>query len=199
MPNSIETMRIGVLADTHIPHRLPRLPPSVIEVFTNAGVGLIIHAGDVDDPRFLEPLSRVAPVIAVQGNVHPQDFSRGGARLPSHVELALYGRRLIVTHGHQRGVIGFCGKVAAVAALQVGLLTRGRINRYIARRLHRRFPWADVIVFGHTHKPFQKWVKGTFFFNPGTVLPYDYQGPSVGILTLGCETLEAEIVPLPEE
>lgn len=199
MANGTEALRIGVLSDTHMPHRLPQLPPSVVEVFTTAAVDFILHAGDVDDPRFLEPLSHVAPVIAVRGNAHPQDLSRGGAELPYHVELAFCGRRLIMTHGHRRGVIGFWGKIAAVAALRIGLLTRERINWHIARWLCRRFPQADVVVFGHTHRPFQTWIGDTFFFNPGAVLRDDNRAPSVGILTLGCEALEAEIVSLPPE
>ena len=195
----VETVHIGVLSDTHMPYRLPELPSSVVEVFADARVDLILHAGDVDDPRFLSPLSCLAPVIAVQGNVHPQDLSRGGADLPFHVEVAVCGRRLIVTHGHRRGLMAFWGKVAVVMALQVGLLTRDRVNRHLVRRLYRGFPWADVVVFGHTHKPFQGWVESTFFFNPGAVLGGDNQPPSVGLLTLGCGRLEAKVVPLPLE
>lgn len=182
-----------------MPHRLPQLPRSVVEVFADAAVDLILHAGDVDDPRFLEPLSHVAPVIAVRGNIHPQDFSRGGAELPYHVELCLCGRRLLVTHGHRRGLVGFGSKVVAFAALRIGLLTKKRINWHIARRLHRRFPWADVVVFGHTHQPFQAWIDGTFFFNPGAVLRADELMPSLGFLTLGHTALEATIVSLPRK
>jgi len=189
-------MRIGVLSDTHLPHRLPQLPASVVEAFTHAAVDLILHAGDVDDPGALKPLSQVAPVIAVQGNFHLWDLSRGGASLPHHVELTLCGRRMIVTHGLGRGMRGFLGHVAPAVACQLGLLTRERINRRIARRLHRRFPWADVVIFGHTHQPFQTWIDGTFFFNPGAVAQDEGRMPSVSILTLGRDVLEAELVPL---
>ena len=95
--------------------------------------------------------------------------------------------------------MAFWGKVAVVMALRVGLLTRDHVNRHLVRRLHHCFPWADVIVFGHTHKPFQEWVENTFFFNPGSVLGGDNQMPSVGLLTLGCESLEAKVVSLPLE
>ena len=196
MKNKVEAMRIGVLADTHVPHRLPQLPSAVVEVFADAAIDLILHAGDVDDMRCLEPLGRVAPIIAVRGNVHLQDFSRAGAELPSQVTLNWCGRRLVVIHGHRPGPIGFLGKVVAVMALKIDVLTRERINWHITRRLQRRFPWADVVVFGHTHEAFETWIGDTFFFNPGAVLPEEDQVPSVGILTLGCNTLEAEIVPL---
>ena len=192
-------MHIGVLSDTHLPHRLRHLPPSVVEVFATAALDLILHAGDVNDLRSLEPLSHLAPVIAVQGNAHLQDLSRGGAELPYHVELVLCGRRLILTHGHWRGMIGFWGNIAVAAAYQLGLLSRERINRCIVQRLRRRFPRADVVVFGHTHEPFQAWIDGTFFFNPGSVLQDADEAPTVGLLTLRCDALEAEIVPLPLE
>lgn len=191
-------IRLGVLSDTHLPYRLPRLPSSVVETFVGAGVDLILHAGDVDDPRALEPLSRVAPVIAVQGNVHLKDLSRGGAELPFHVELMLCGYRLIVTHGHRRGMIGLWSYAAVVTAYRLRLLTREQINRRIVRRLHRLFPWADVVVFGHTHQPFQTWRSRTFFFNPGGVSQDEGDMPSLGILSLGPDRVEAEIVPLPD-
>lgn len=192
----LEAVRLGVLADTHMPHRLPGLPSGVVEVFADAAVDLILHAGDVDDPRFLEPLSYLAPVIAVQGNFHPQDFSLSHAGLPSHANLILCGRRLVLIHGHRPGLIGFWRRVIAFAALRLGLLARERINHHIARWLGRRFPWADVIVFGHTHQPFQAQINDTFFFNPGAVWQEDNLVPSVGLLTLGCERLETQIVPL---
>lgn len=192
-------MRIGVLSDTHLLHRMPQLPASVVDVFTSAAVDLILHAGDVDDPQALKPLKQVAPVVAVRGNVHFRDLSRGGAGLPYHVELMLCDRRLIVIHGHQRGVIGFWDYIAVAVACRLGLLTRERINQRIARRLHRCFSWADVVVFGHTHQPFQMWIDRTFFFNPGAVSQDDKGDmPSVGILTLGHDLLETEIVPLPD-
>ena len=70
---------VGLLSDTHIPHRLERLPAPVLDAL--AGVDLILHAGDVDDPVALEPLRAVAPVHGVRGNVHFQEFSDGGAAL----------------------------------------------------------------------------------------------------------------------
>lgn len=199
MKPGAEQIRLGALADTHMPHRLPQLPPAVIEAFAGARVDLILHAGDVDDPRCLEPLTRVAPVIAVRGNVHPQDFSRGGVELPLHVELMVSGRRLILTHGHQRGVIAFGSKVIVVLALRLGFIDRERINRRIAHRLHRRFPRADVVVFGHSHQSFQGRLGETFFFNPGAVLRDSHLTPSVGLLTLCDQKVTAEIVPLPLE
>ncbi len=198
MAGNAQTTRIGILSDTHLPHRMPRLPARIVEVFAGAAVDLILHAGDVDDPSALKPLSQVAPVIAVRGNIHFRDLSGGGAELPHHVELTLHGRRVVVTHGHRRGTIGLCHTFVVAVAYKLGFLTRKRINQRIARHLHRRFPQADVVIFGHTHEPFQTWIDRTFFFNPGAVSQEKKDMPSVGILTLGYGVLEARIVPLPD-
>jgi len=196
MTESVEAVRIGVLADTHIPHRLTRLPSGVIEIFKTSAVDLILHAGDVDVSNCLEPLSQIAPVIAVRGNIHPQDFSRGGAELPYHVELILRDRRLILTHGHRRGTLKFWVKFVIYGAYRLGLISREEINRRIVQDLHHRFPQADIIIFGHTHKPYQKWIDGTFFFNPGSVLKDGPQEPSVGILTIEGDSITTEFIPL---
>lgn len=82
-----QPLTIGLLSDTHVPHRLKRLPDTALDAL--AGVDLILHAGAVDDPAALKPLRDIAPVYTVRGNVHPQDFSDGGAALPAAIELQL--------------------------------------------------------------------------------------------------------------
>ena len=99
------------------------LRPGVLEVF--AGVDLILHAGDVGDPDVLRQLELVAPVTAVYGNV---DSGVLRARLPRVAQVTVDGFRFAVTHGDQFGFPS-------------------------PRELKAAFPDADVIVFGHTHKP----------------------------------------------
>jgi hypothetical protein len=53
---------IGVVSDTH-----GRLPDEVLTAFKD--VDLIIHAGDIDTPAVLEALGKIAPVVAVRGNM----------------------------------------------------------------------------------------------------------------------------------
>ena len=55
-------MRIGVISDTH-----SRLRPEALQALE--GCELIIHAGDVGKAEVLEGLRKIAPVIAVRGNV----------------------------------------------------------------------------------------------------------------------------------
>ena len=52
---------VGVISDTHGPVR-----DEAIEAL--AGSDLIIHAGDVGDPRALDQLREIAPTFAVRGN-----------------------------------------------------------------------------------------------------------------------------------
>ena len=59
-------MRIGLLADTHIPRDVKMLPPHVKVALD--GVDLILHAGDIYLLTVLDELEAIAPVIAARGN-----------------------------------------------------------------------------------------------------------------------------------
>jgi putative phosphoesterase len=67
-----EGIRLGIISDTH-----GYLNPAVASIFQ--GVRHIIHTGDIDAPKILSGLSRLAPVTAVRGNM---DFGKWAARLP---------------------------------------------------------------------------------------------------------------------
>jgi uncharacterized protein len=79
---------IGVISDTH-----GLLRPQAVAALQ--GSALIIHAGDVGRPAILEELRRIAPVVAVRGNVDRDDWAE---RLP-HSEIVEHdGIRLYVIH-----------------------------------------------------------------------------------------------------
>ena len=189
------TFTVGLLSDTHIPHRLRQLPGTVLEALS--GVDLILHAGDVDDPAALEPLRAIAPVYAVRGNIHPQDFSDGGKALPALVELQLAGRRLVLTHGHQPGLVGFFLKGLDVIAHWMRLTDNAKLNRRAARRLARLYPDADLIVFGHSHRAHVELVGRVLLVNLGAVCASSGEIPTVARMCLGVELPDVEIVPLP--
>lgn len=67
-------MKIGVLADTHIPTKAKELPGRVIEGFKD--VDLIIHAGDIVNRETLERLQEIAPLKAVAGNVDSHQLKK---------------------------------------------------------------------------------------------------------------------------
>ncbi len=66
-------------------------------------------------------------------------------------------------------------------------------------RLLETFPTANVIVFGHTHRPLIRWVNGKLFFNPGTTCFTDKRDlpPSLGLISIqpGGQ-VTGEIIPL---
>ena len=189
----MSTLTIGLLADTHIPYRLGRLPDAVLDLLT--GVDMILHAGDVDDPEALEPLRALAPVHAVRGNVHFQDLSDGGAALPAVVELEIASRRVVLTHGYPPGLLGLWLK-ARVVASQLGLIDDECLNSHIVPHLVRTYPKADVIVFGHSHRACVGRVGSTILANPGAVCATRKEQRTVARMHIGEGEPRVEIVPL---
>ena len=165
---------LGVLADTHVPDRVARLDPRVLEVFQQARVEAILHAGDVSVPEVLVQLEQVAPVHAVRGN---RDIFRLH-NLPLRVELKINGFSIIMAHGH--------GTFSRYIVDKLHRAVKGRlVERYLTRML-REFPTADVIVFGHLHVPCNFRLEGKLLFNPGsTSYPWPrYEPPTFGLLHL---------------
>jgi putative phosphoesterase len=79
---------IGVISDTH-----GLLRPQAVAALQ--GSALIIHAGDVGRPEILEELRRIAPVVAVRGNV---DSGAWAMSLPQSEMVEHDGIRLYVIH-----------------------------------------------------------------------------------------------------
>ncbi len=167
-------MRIGILADTHVPYRMPEIPAPVVEALR--GVDLILHAGDVDEPWALAPLQALAPVLAVRGNYHVLDRSAAGATLPRAVELDLAGRRLAMEHGHDIGPTAWLWKAWSLARQLSGRWDFLQYDTTIARCLLRRYPTANVIIFGHTHRYYCQWWGERLVLNPGAALRTSYLG-----------------------
>ncbi len=83
-----DDLLIGVISDTH-----GLLRPEAVEALR--GCGLIIHAGDVGALEILDALRRIAPVVAVRGNVDG-DAAFGVLREREEVHIA--GHRIYVLH-----------------------------------------------------------------------------------------------------
>ncbi len=182
-------MVIGLLADTHIPHRLAALPAAVFDRF--AGVDLILHAGDLVDPAILDDLQKIAPALAVRGNLHLQSPRPNDQRLPWVLDLNVEGWRIVVAHGHLSHWNTLREKFWLLLPDQ-----HARANRRLPARLLRAFPGADVYVFGHSHRALVERRDGALFVNPGAVCPTDGEAASVARLTLTPGGVEAEILRL---
>ncbi|WP_322800929.1 metallophosphoesterase family protein [Thermoflexus sp.] len=179
----MRTMTVGLIADTHVPQRLERLPPPVIEVFR--GVALILHAGDLNRWPVLDELARLAPVVAVRGNA---DL---GLRLPWREVVEINGVRIGLVHGHGGWPVYLKNKIRETALGFEPL-------RYLR---YARFAFRDpvhVIVSGHTHRPHLVRVNGVWLVNPGPVAPdyYVQQGPAVGLLHVSPADLRYERIDL---
>ena len=132
-------MRVTVLSDTHAPRRWKACPPAVAAQLDSADV--ILHAGDICTVDVLDELAQWAPVHAVRGNNDGRQIAEWGA--PETLLLTLDGLRV--------GMIHDSGPATG----------RGW-------RLRRRFPDADLVVFGHSHVPMDATQDGLRIFNPGS-------------------------------
>lgn len=132
------------------------LRPEVFEVFSE--VDLILHAGDIGSPELLEELEALAPVLAVWGNTDGFDIRN---RVPETVVTRIEGFDFVIVHGHQ-----------------VGVPTPDKLNR--------AYPNAEVIIFGHTHRPLLVVVDQVVtVMNPGGAGARRFDFPaSVGIMEL---------------
>lgn len=132
------------------------LRPEVFELFD--GVDRILHAGDIGSLDILTELEALAPVSAVFGNT---DGGEIRARVPAVQRLRLDGFDVVVTHGDQLGSPTPDG-------------------------LHAEFPDAEILVYGHTHRPLLTIVDVVVtVMNPGGAgSPRFGLPPSVGILEL---------------
>lgn len=133
------SMRVLVLADTHLRRDWPNRRLPLEVRDRAATADAILHAGDVLEQQHLDDLGRYAPVHVVRGN-----NDRELVDVPERIEVELAGVRIGMVHD-----------------------SGPRSGR--AERLHEMFPTADVVVFGHSHVPWNEvGVGGQLLFNPGS-------------------------------
>ncbi|WP_106814684.1 metallophosphoesterase family protein [Microbacterium timonense] len=131
--------RVLLISDTHIPGRARRLPDAVLRAADAAD--LVIHAGDWVTASVLDELERHAPVLGVWGNNDGPDL-RG--RLPEVARRTIDAVRFAVVH------------------------ETGDAKRREAR-MDAAFPDTDVLVFGHSHIPWDSvTARGLRLLNPGS-------------------------------
>lgn len=133
-------MRLLLIADTHVPKRARDLPARVWNEVAQADV--VMHAGDWVEPSLLDTLeARSQRLIACWGN---NDGAELRIRLPERADVTLEGVRFTVTH--ETGTAS--GREA---------------------RMAKAYPDTDVLVFGHSHIPWDATAKtGLRLLNPGS-------------------------------
>lgn len=133
-------MRLVLISDTHLPHRGRDLPAPVWSAVEAADV--VIHAGDWVSVDLLDAVeARSASLVACWGN---NDGPAVRARLPECADVTLAGVRFTVVH-------------------ETGS-SAGRETRMTAR-----YPNTDVLVFGHSHIPWDTCAPGGLrLLNPGS-------------------------------
>ena len=132
-------MRLLLLADTHVPLRARRLPDAVWHAVDSAD--LVVHAGDWVVPTLLDELQeRAARLVGVFGN---NDGPELRSRLPEVAYATIEGVRLGVVHetGPARGP---------------------------EARMRALYPDLDLLVFGHSHIPWDTTTDGLRLLNPGS-------------------------------
>jgi len=133
------------------------IPPQVLTGLS--GVDLIVHAGDITHQAVLDGLRGIAEVKAVAGNMDSAELKR---TLPQREIFQVKGKRIGLIHGWG-GPWG------------------------IAARIRELFTEVDLIIFGHSHEPWNQPVKGTPMFNPGRARD------SYGLITINDE-IRAELI-----
>jgi len=156
---------VGVISDTH-----GKLDEQVLELF--AGVNHIIHAGDIGDEELIWQLEKLAPVMAVRGNIDADTMCYPNERLA-----IVQGRTFFIRHQF--------ATVEKMSAAQ-------------QRLIEQRMP--DVVVFGHSHQSYIGNWRGTLLFNPGSAGPKRFSLPrTVGLIELYEDRIAPRIITLEKQ
>lgn len=161
-------MKIGVIADTHISSFSSKLFDRIYEYFKECG--LIVHAGDSIELPVLDELRKITDVKAVCGNM---DTPLVKKQLPEKIIFSLNGKTIGVIHG--RG-------------------SASKIVKTVADSFKKKM---DIIIFGHSHLPFNETINGTLFFNPGSATdkvfaPYC----SIGLIEINGDLIQSKIIKI---
>ncbi len=167
MTQEKETTIIGVVSDTHCPDAGP-LPLKLLAEFEK--VDVIIHLGDFCDLQTHKELQKIAPVLAVSGNMDTPEVK---SLLPEKKTIEIQGFNIGLIHGWGPG-------------------------KNLEKRVVKAIPDVDIVLFGHSHIPLFTRIEDKFVFNPGSPsMNVDGCG-TFGILELG-ETINHKIIRLDEE
>jgi putative phosphoesterase len=132
------------------------------------GVDHIIHGGDIGLPWLILQLEEIAPVTAVTGNTDESGLHY------KPTELVQIGARKFLIHH---------------------IVDPKNLDDKLKRKIIRENP--DVVVFGHTHKPFCETIGTTLYLNPGYAGKQRFElQRTVAILTCDAQGMTADFLEL---
>lgn len=132
-------IRVLLMSDTHVPPRARDLPAPLWEAVDRAD--LVVHAGDWVRADLLDRLeARSRALLACWGNNDGADLR---SRLPEVARATIGGVRVAVVHE-----------------------TGSRVRR--EERMRAAYPDSDLLVFGHSHIPWDTAHSGLRLLNPGS-------------------------------
>ncbi|HEY6235939.1 MAG TPA: metallophosphoesterase [Candidatus Elarobacter sp.] len=135
---------IGVVSDTHFPRFGRALPRALERGLRRAGVSRILHLGDMTDLLAVPLFEAIAPFDAVAGN-------NDGAAIRER-----FGRR----------------KIVRVEDVRIGMVhgdgRRGTTKSRALDAFGEADDHADVILFGHSHRPLVAREGRVLIANPGS-------------------------------
>ncbi|MCR9260290.1 MAG: YfcE family phosphodiesterase [Pseudomonadaceae bacterium] len=176
---SADTLRVGLIADTHMPGTIATLWPQVYDAFR--GTDLILHAGDLHVADVIDELETLAPTFVCCGNGD-----------------------LDVQHAKLKDV--WCGQIAG---LTVGLVHKFPTpSRAQPAKLHKKRQQAfgetvpHVVIYGHTHLAEVHDVEGCVYINPGSpTLPNNQstRHGTVGFLSITPSSMKVELLQIVDD
>lgn len=154
------TLRLAVVADTHgQPH------PRAAELIAAERPHAILHAGDIGEGSVVADLAKIAPTLAIRGNIDVR------AEEPDELTIDV------------RDGAADDASVFKILLLHIGVY--GPKLRADAARTARA-EGASIVICGHSHVPFIGRDLGLVVFNPGSIGPRRFHLPIVfGVLEVG--------------
>ncbi|MGM0639916.1 MAG: metallophosphoesterase family protein [Thermotogota bacterium] len=134
----INLKNILVISDSHIP---TRANSSILQKLDIRKYDIIFSAGDlVDENTYFELINQESDFIGVQGNMDDYYIKE---KLPSIRNLEIENLKIGIIHGHQ-----------------TGMAKPEKLLKYFKEKI-------DLMIFGHSHKRYNKKINNTQIINPG--------------------------------
>lgn len=178
-------MRIGLIADTHVPDIEEKIPVEIMHAFRD--VDLILHAGDIYIPSVLNDLEAIAPVLAARGDDDDGEIGLDHRVKNKHI-LKIEGKTIWLVH--ERPFALRFPDMPPSLMLPPLKDKNGEV-------LKKEDP-PDIYIFGHEHCTVMEKIENTLYVNPGspTYLHYKQGLGTVAILEIRSGKTEVLFIEL---